>query len=52
MQTILKWSEPIKLKWWRWFLGLSGYYKRFTKNYATLVEPLTNLLKKYVFGWL
>ncbi|MDO5305520.1 MAG: RNase H-like domain-containing protein, partial [bacterium] len=32
-------------------LGLTGYYRRFIKNYAHLTAPLTNLLKKNSFQW-
>ena len=28
------------------FLGMSGYYRRFCKNFSTIVEPLTALLRK------
>ncbi|GKC55993.1 ty3-gypsy retrotransposon protein [Tanacetum coccineum] len=35
----------------RIFLGLAGYYRRFIKNYATVVAPLSNLLQKNGFKW-
>ena len=45
------WPTPTTTTTIRRFLGLTGYYWKFIKNYGTIVAPLTQLLRKYGFHW-
>ena len=49
--TIQNWPTPKTIMELKGFLGLTGYYKRFLKNYGTINRPLTTLLKKNQFHW-
>ncbi|GJU78624.1 putative mitochondrial protein [Tanacetum coccineum] len=51
IEAMQKWPIPSTLKQFRGFLGLTGYYKRFIKDYASISQPLVALKKKDAFKW-
>ncbi|WVZ09782.1 hypothetical protein V8G54_014312 [Vigna mungo] len=51
LEAINNWPQPMSLKQLRGFLGVTGYYRRFIRNYASMAGPLTDLLKKNSFHW-
>ncbi|GJX97370.1 transposon ty3-I gag-pol polyprotein [Tanacetum coccineum] len=51
ISAMVDWPTPTTLKQLRGFIGLTGYYRRFIKNYRVIAQPLIALLKRNAFQW-
>jgi hypothetical protein len=51
VQAMLEWPRSESVCDICGFLGLTGYYRWFFKNYGAIAEPLTRLLRKTGFRW-
>ena len=52
VEAIANFTIPTSKKELMRYLSMTGYYRRFCKNFSVIVEPLTRLLqKRHVFLW-
>ena len=51
IKSMMECLIPKTLKNIRGFLGLTGYYDKFVRNYGRIASPLRTLTKKDAFSW-
>ena len=52
VDTVTNWEAPTIVEEIRSFLGLAGYYRRFSENFSKIAKPMMELLKKDTkFTW-
>jgi hypothetical protein len=48
IEVIKSWSIPVTLTQLQSFLGLTGFYRCFVRDFNTIAAPLNDLMKKGV----
>ena len=51
LRSMNTWPTPTTATAFPEFLGLTGYYQKFTRKYGAIAAPFTKLLKKNGFQW-
>ena len=52
VQEVVEWPIPKNVKNVQKFLGLANYYRQFVKDFAKIVRPLYEIMKKEIkWSW-
>lgn len=51
VQAIRDWPVPQSIQQVRSFHGLASFYRRFIKNFSTIVAPMTDITRFKIFKW-
>jgi hypothetical protein len=46
LETVAGWEPPKNVRGVRRFLGFTGFYRHFVKDYSKIVRPLLTLIRK------